>query len=398
MRTFLLALLLLGNLVSALLAENRQPTIQVMNAHASYQFGKEIAFQAEIHSDAPTLEAFLCLQAEGENTRTAKMNVNPQGIASYEIDLQQHPVRPFSRVYYWIRVSRVDGSEYTSPSYWFDYEDNRFTWRTIEDSIFSIHWYNGDAAFGHMIQNITVEGLASIQKTLPLSPTPPLDVYVYASSSDLESALQLGGQLTVAGNASPDLGVVMVSSETGPGQKIALERRIPHEIDHVLLYQATGARYAELPRWLIEGLASLAELYPSPDYQRTLDTARLANTLLPMDTLCGSFPIDSSSEFLAYAEAASFTRFLREQYGNSGMQALIDQYLDGVGCSQGMQAAFHQTLSQSEARWHAETLGIRPAGQAVNNLLPYLIVFGVLILPSCAVLIRSKSRQKKDQS
>jgi len=61
----------------------------------------------------------------------------------------------------------------------------------------------------------------------------------------------------------------------------------------------------------------------NPAYLSTLASAQEKNTLLPLTGLCSAFPQDAEGNFLAYAEAASFTRFLEHQYGDPLLQSLI---------------------------------------------------------------------------
>ncbi|HVN54108.1 MAG TPA: peptidase MA family metallohydrolase [Anaerolineaceae bacterium] len=356
-----------------------------------YEFGKNIPFRATITSSAPIKEVFVSFQDDSGEIRVGKMDLDSQGDYIYTYNISTHAIRPGTTIYYWYRVRFVDDyEERLSYSYPFNYEDNRFEWQSQSDGVFDVHWYEGDKQFGQMVLNVAHEGLVSAQKLVPLPPPRNLKIYVYSSASELQKALQLGGQPWVAGYANPDLGAVMVSIHPGPEQKLELERQIPHELTHVLLYQATGLGYSSLPTWFNEGLASLAELYANPDYTRALDVAREKYALLPITSLCGSFPQDASGNFLAYAEAASFTRFLQKTYGTSGLNKLLSSYANGLGCDDGMRAAFGSSLREMETRWQNETLGINISAVVFNNLLPYLILLFLILLIPFAAGLRSR--------
>jgi hypothetical protein len=209
-----------------------------------------------------------------------------------------------------------------------------------------------------------------------------LDVYVYSRAADLHSTLMLGGKEWVAGHADPALDVVMVLVSPGETQATELPRQVPHELARVLLYRSVGAGYYRLPIWLSEGIASLAELSPNPEYATLLTLASQSNSLLPLSDLCASFPADSGHAFLAYAESESFVLNLRDTYGNTGLVALTKAYADGLDCELGATRAVGVPLSRLDARWRESLLGENAAGVAAGNLLPYLLLLGLtLIVP-----------------
>ena len=132
--------------------------------------------------------------------------------------------------------------------------------------------------------------------------------------------------------------------------------------------------------WLNEGLASVAELYPNPDYLILLDEAHKKDKLIPLINLCDTFPREASDTFLAYAEAASFTQFLFQHQGSEGVQSLIRQYSSGENCQQGIQSAFGGNLEQFEFQWRQETFGEVSPITALENFSPWLMLLTLAII------------------
>jgi hypothetical protein len=179
----------------------------------------------------------------------------------------------------------------------------------------------------------------------------------------------------------------MLAAAPSDTQSIDLQRLIPPELTHVMLYRSLGTGFNRLPTWLEEGIASMEELYPNPDYTRALEAASKNDSLLPLEDLCVSFPADSGRAYLAFAESQSFVRFLRDTYGNTGIVALTKAYADGLNCDLGATRAVGAPLNQLDARWRESVLGQNIAGVAVRNLLPYLIILGLtLIVPVWGVI------------
>ena len=187
----------------------------------------------------------------------------------------------------------------------------------------------------------------------------------------------------------------MLAAAPSDTQSIDLQRLIPHELTHVMLYRSLGNGFNSLPTWLEEGIASMEELYPNPDYTRALEAASKNNSLLPLEDLCVSFPADSGRAYLAFAESQSFVRFLRDTYGNTGIVALTKAYADGLDCDLGATRAVGVPLNQLDARWRENVLGQNIAGTAMRNLLPYLIILGLtLIVPIWGAISVIATRRK----
>jgi hypothetical protein len=363
--------------------------LPVSEAQAIYTFGSELTIEGRLPSNPLPQSATVYWQAQGEaSARDRQAVIDEQGLARAVIDLQQAPLPPFAQVDYWFAAVLADGQMVSSPRFSFRYEDNRFTWQSLQAPPLSVHWYEGDAGFGEDLLNTAQAGLQQAQRLLP-SPLPvQLDVYVYHSPREVQTALQLVNLTWVAGHANPDLNLVLVSVFPGPEQRLEMERQIPHELMHILLNQnvqklradgLSAGAYQSLPVWLNEGLASAAELYPNPDYLLFLEDAVQKRELIPMAELCTAFPKDASGAVLAYAQAASFTRYLHQKFGAGGLQALVSRYADGLDCGRGVEAALGMNLQALEQRWLQETFQVAPPPVIPSSLVPWISLFGIII-------------------
>lgn len=381
MRRLIIALVMAALIPGAARPASAESGVEVTEVGVQYNFGEQITFQARIQSSIPILQASLLFRDDRDGvTRVQPVEIAPDGRVAYRYEVTQNVLPPFVEIIFWFEGTLQGGGTFTSPQYRFRYADNRFPWQSKAEGPLRLHWYDGDEAFGQAALDTARLGLAAMSELILPGAAEPLDIYVYAAVEDLQSALYLGGEPWIAGHASPELGVVMVSIPPGASQRINMERQIPHELAHVRLYRQVGPGYERLPVWLREGIASIMELYPNPDYARTLSLASQNGSLLPIAELCATFPADTARAFLAYAEAESFTRYLRETYGDSALRALIAAYADGLNCEQGAQQALGASLSYLERRWREAALGENPLGHALRNLAPYLLVLGLMLL------------------
>ena len=382
MRPLFILVLFLGLNFSAVQPARAQAALDVTNVQVSYRFGEQLNIRATLKTSTPISDATILFRAQGESsTRSERAPITSDGQVDYRYTFAQGPLRPFARVDFWFRVTLQTGEQIESSPFYFYHEDNRFPWQTMEEGGVRVHWYAGDDAFAREALDVARAGLLKTGQALSVLPSRTLDIYIYAIAADLQSALEIGGQtLAVGGEASPDLGVALVAISPGLEQGSQMERKIPHELAHLLTYDVVGARYNLLPVWLREGIASMAEP-ANPDYARAISLATEQQSLIPISDLCGAFPPEMSRISLAYAESESFTRFIVNKYGNSGLLNLIQAYADGLDCQQGSARALNSSLGQVESQWlGSPVFGNGSISAAFGSLLPYLVVLALMLI------------------
>jgi hypothetical protein len=394
--SFLTLLVMVGSMLfnerqvqAAALSESKgQSVIELENVEALVRFGEQITFVATIKSSIPFQNVAIIISDESQGSRHIQLlDVQADGRTEFRFDTRQNILRPFANVKWNYQFTFPDGSTTQSESFFIRYADDRFSWQVLETGALQVNWYHGDANFGQAALDAAQAGLESIGRFMPPDLAQPIEIFIYANTDDLRGTLIPGGESWVAGHADPALGVVMVVIEPGAEQNINMEQRIPHELMHVMLYRRVGAGYNNLPAWLREGTATLAEIYPNADYERALADAATNNDLIPLRALCASFPADVGQAFLAYAESRSFANYLHATYGSTGLLNLAAAYADGVTCERGTEHAFGVSLSNLEMSWRSSVLGHNAFFSAVGNISPYLVLLClVLIIPLIGIL------------
>jgi len=365
-----------------------------MESAATYVFGQQITFTAQVKSPVQIQQATIVILDESQSVSHVRPVTFTDGRSEFVFDVQQNHLRPFSSLSWYYQLTLADGSSAQSVSQSIRYEDDRYAWQKLEAGSLRVLWAQGDAAFGQNALNAALSGLQSISNLLPVQLAEPVEIYIYPNQTDISF---LSGEVWEAGRAYPDLGIALVAAELDSNQSVNLERRIPHELMHVMLYRQIGAGYKNLPVWLSEGFATLVEINPTPDYDRVLLNYSNRNALIPMRALCAAFPADSASAFLAYAQARSFTTYLHDTYGAPALLNLAKVYAGGVDCENGIQGAFGLSLSQLDAAWREDALGQNVLGVAFRNMLPYLVLLLLLIIVPFLVGLNS-ARQKAGQN
>jgi hypothetical protein len=387
--TFIFALLVLfPRFVSA------QANIEITPEEPEYTFGDQISFGASLTYNDQIDEILLFIQTgDDSDLQVHPVSLDEFGHLTAQVDLREYPLAGYANITYWYQVNTPKGETFTSKQFSFDYVDNRFQWRSLSGDPFTIHWYRGDLVFGEEVLNVSLEGLRTIQDLLAVFFPQSMDVYVYDSVQALQSALPNGGQNWLAGHANPDGGVILVSLPPGPEQRLEMERQIPHELMHIGLSYTDSHAYSNLPTWFNEGLASLVELYPNPEYQVLIDNAYESDQLLPFTSLCHSFPTDAGHGLQAYAQSASFTQYLYDRFGEPGFNRLIAAYASGMSCESGVEQALGTDLTGLESGWRRENFTDLTIARTYQEFLPWLVLL-VVILAGPVILAISILRRR----
>ena len=384
-----MAVAVLGNAKQA----RAQGGVVLENVGAPYVFGEQITFIATIKASIPIQNATIIILDEGHDiTHTQPLTINADGTTQFVFDARQNMLRPFTFVRWRYEFALTDRTIFQSETFFIRYDDNRFAWQKLESNGLRVFWFQGDSTFAQHAMNAALAGVRGVNEMFPVDLNQPIDIFMYPSQNDLAF---LGAETWTAGHANPAIGVVLVAIEPGLDQSLHMEQRIPHELTHVLLYRHIGAGYYNVPAWLREGLATLAEVNPSVEYDRVLLDASTRNALIAVQDLCASFPPEPDSAFLAYATARSFTTYLRDNFGSSKLIELSRMYADGVTCERGVEIVYGTSFAQLGLGWRESVLGENAWGVALQNMLPYLILCAMVLFIPLFIGFNAMRKKKK---
>lgn len=382
-----LILLILFLIITTPLSVQAEDSVEILDERVEYTFGGELIFQIEIESEVPVSQITLVLQAPGIPSFVGEVLFISPGQAQFVYDLAQRPLPAFSNITYSYHLTLENGESVETPGYSFTYLDNRYNWQELIEEPFNIYWYEGEIVLAQEVLDAAVSGLDQVLELLQQpAENKPIVIFIYSSEEELQSTLASVGQTWVGGHADPGLGSIVVSLPPGVDQSLEIQRLIPHEITHILLYRFMGSEYQYLPAWFNEGLASQMETFSHPDYDLVLEKAEGERGLIPFAHLCIAFPVDSDLALLSYAQSNSLLDYIQREYGVTGIQAMIFAYDQGVSCERGVEVALGTTLEELENDWKQDVF-------SRGRYLTYIFVlsgFLLILLIFLGVFVFSK--------
>lgn len=365
------------------------------SAAVEFAFGQSMTFELTAASPTPVDQVTLFVSApELPNTLSVVIGLSPSREieATYELDLAQVQLAPFTTVTYWWLL-QSGASEMTLSQQSIIYEDNQFDWRLAEQGGIAVNWTGDEAGLGQLGLDIVAEAWPRLTRILPADNADNLNIYIYPSSADLRAALRLTGRDWVGAHSHPELGVILVTAVNSRTAAADLRQSIPHELTHYLLYQAAGSNYESIPTWFAEGLATFVESSTNPGYATVLATAVADQTTIPFSEICQAFPNVEQRTLLAYAQSASFIRYIQGRYGSQALGDLAAAYADGLDCESGVNLVLQESLVELNQDWLKQQQPRSPFAQfLVSNGFWLLLITSGFGLASLLII---KPRRKQ---
>lgn len=126
-----------------------------------------------------------------------------------------------------------------------------------------------------------------------------------------------------------------------------------HELSHVGIGRLARS---PVPRWFLEGLASVREEAPWSREGVSLVWAARTGQLYPFSALDASFPVGRLDAELAYAQSADFVQYITESSTSDAVAGIVRAVVGGHTFDSAVSDATGHTLPQLEARWRDSLL------------------------------------------
>jgi len=231
-------------------------------------------------------------------------------------------------VEYWWVVRDMKGSRLETKPVRIKFDDTRYSWRKLTEGKVTILWYQGDEAFARELMKVAQTVLVQLSQETGAALEKPVEIYIYASSRDLQGAMIFPQEWTGGAtfNRHGTISIGIAPNQLGWGS-----RAMAHELTHLVIHQETFNPYNDLPVWLNEGLAMYFEGDLQTPFANALARAIATNTLLTVRSLSSPFSAFADEATLAYAESHSMVELLITKYGQSKMLDLLNTFRAGSG-------------------------------------------------------------------
>jgi len=386
------------------LIRNRVPAaagesaIRTIEQSAKPEFPNRITFTLKAEADEEIREARLFYRpalAEVTNLSQAEVTPGRQVSIAHEVDMKTRYLPPgLDIVYYW-SLTDAQGQRHDTAPQTFLYQDARFSWRSLTGGQVTVYYYSGNEDFGRDLLDTALRTISTLGQRFGVAGNDPVHIVVYGSTRDFATSLPPNSAEWIGGQAHPDLGLIVTGIQPGSGAATEIRRVIPHEISHLLLYQATKNPYGGPSHWLDEGLAVYNQEAADTSLKPLLDRAVKDGKLLPVRALNSNFPLDPDEARLSYAESVSLVSYIVARYGDAKLGELLRSFRDELSYDEALQRTLGVDADGLDREWKAslgyrgDKAGARAGGGSAGttNLANQLLTLLGVAVPIAALLV-----------
>ena len=338
-KRFLLIILIAVLLVTPSISY-AQDEISLLDSTAQVFFPSALVFNVKAESSSDITKVRLHYQVDRMNYARVISEAWPSFTPSPKVetqwtwDMRKSSLPSGATVQYWWTIEDKAGSKLITPVEVVRFRDLRYSWQSMTTGQLNLFWYEGDQSFAEELMAASHQALERLAEDTSVYPEKPINIYIYADSTDLRGAMIFPREWT-GGVAFTEYGIIAIG--VSENQLEWGKTALAHELGHSVIHQMTFSPYgANLPTWLDEGLAMHAEGKPDPYLQSWLQKAIAEQKLISVRSLSSPFSAIPEKAYISYAQSHSLVEFLIQTYGNDKILRLLTLLKEGNTCDEAL--------------------------------------------------------------
>jgi len=335
--------------------------LAIFDNSAEAEFPFKLHFNLSAESEVDITDIRLCYTVDRTSFAQVISEVYIEFVPDTAVDVQwtwdmrkTGGIPPGSGVDYWWVVENAWGDKVETKPVRVQFDDNRYSWRSLTGGKVTIYWYEGDRAFAQELMAMAQQALTRLTEDIGAYLERPIELYIYADAQDLQGAMIYPQEWT-GGVAFTRYGVIAIG--ISPVNLYWGERAIAHELTHLVVHQMTLNPYSSLPTWLNEGLAMYAEGELEPVYRELLNGAITEGDLISVQSLSSPFSAYAAEASLSYVQSYSLVEFLIGDYGRGEMLELLNTFRQGSGYDEALEKVYGFDMDGLDTLWRGYIIG-----------------------------------------
>ncbi len=332
-----------------------QGGLTILGTSAEAEFPAKLHFNLSAESNVNITDIRLQYTVERESYAQVTSEVYIEFVPANTVDTEWTldmvkigGLPPGSSVDYWWIVNDAQGNKTATTPVKVQFDDNRYSWKSLTEGKVTIYWYEGGQSFAEDIMLAAQQALARLAEDTGAYLKKSVKIYIYANNQDLLGAM-IYPQEWAGGVNFFTYSIIAIGIP--PQELVWGKGAIAHELTHQVTYQVTTNPYNVLPTWLNEGLAMYAEGPLEPFFEGYLSLAISENSLISVRSLSSLFSAYAGSSYLSYAQSYSLVEFLISNYGQGKMLELLDTFSEGSSYDGALEKVYGFDMDGLDTLW-----------------------------------------------
>ena len=321
-----------------------QEEISLLDSTAEIFFPSALVFNINAESTSDITKVRLHYQVDKMNYARVISEAWPAFPPSPKVetewiwDMRRVSLPSGATVRYWWTIEDETGNRLVTSVDTVRFEDLRYSWQSLTAGQLNLFWYEGNHSFAEELMAASQQALERLAKDTGVHLENPVDIYIYANSTDLRGAMIFPREWT-GGVAFTEYGIIAIG--VSEKQLDWGKRALAHELGHLVTHQITFSPYgAILPIWLDEGLAMHAEGEPDPYLESWLEKAISEQRLISVRSLSSPFSAKPEEAYISYAQSQSLVEFLIQNHGKDRILRLLTLLKEGNTCDEALSEVY----------------------------------------------------------
>lgn len=259
-------------------------------------------------------------------------------------------IPPGTNINYSFVATNIDGESFETEKGDFTYADVRYEWDEVSEGGITVYYHGPVKARAQAILDSILQTMIYTEPVFGEQQKDSIRVSMYNNVKEMLYALPpnsstIRKELITEGQAFPSIGTLLVLG----GGRLSVGTA-SHEVAHILIHRAGDSVYGNVPAWLDEGLAELANVSPSFSYDIALDFAVHSGRLLPITSM-PRLPGNPEDVIIFYGQAKSVVEFMVIRYGVGDMRTLMSTMKTGVSVDDAIKEVYGVSRVELENLW-----------------------------------------------
>jgi hypothetical protein len=332
-----------------------QGGLTILGISAEAEFPFQLNFNLSARSNVNITDIRLCYTVDRTSFAQVTSEAYIEFMPSTNVDVSWAlemvkigGLPPGSSLEYWWTVEDASGNKAETAPALVQFDDIRYSWRSLTQGKVTIYWYKGDDSFAQELMAATQQALGRLAEDTGAYLEKPIKLYIYANADDLKGGMIYPQEWTggVAFTRYSIMAIGIAPSDINWGKTA-----IAHELTHLVINQMTLNPYNSPPTWLDEGLAMHTEGALGPEFATYLSRAIAEDSLISVQSLSSPFSAYTEEAYLAYAQSYSLVECLITNYGQSKMLELLNTFRQGSGYDAALQTVYGFDMDGLDRRW-----------------------------------------------